>query len=104
MEGGGGTVLQRHSRTLTPASPVQYYSALYKRVRARRQAVLVTLDGPPVDANEPVFMPVARLVRDHREDVDHPREVGRAHPHPSGPPAPHGVELTPQRAGDPRLG
>ena len=29
MEGGGGTVLQRHSRTLTPASPVHYYSALY---------------------------------------------------------------------------
>ena len=32
MEGGGGTVLQRHSRTLTPASPVQYPSALYSRI------------------------------------------------------------------------
>ena len=24
-------ILQRHSRTLTPASPVHYYSALYTR-------------------------------------------------------------------------
>ncbi len=35
MEGGGGTVLQRHSRTLTPSSPVQYYSALYMEGRLR---------------------------------------------------------------------